>query len=327
MSEPHDDALPMPFGPMGNRTRIRHPIILLIGSFSAFYFWAAAPGVVLASMDAAAGKTDLLAPGSLLTKYGLPALGISFTLILLHFLFWTRVVERRPLTSIGMFRGGSFGPYLNGIAYGALFALIVSLAAFVAAIHFGFTMPAMFAGTPDVMRSDVMLFSGLLILVVLVQGGTEEVVFRGWMLSAFSTRTSITLAVLLSSVAFGAFHVDRFFMNPTFAVIFISATIVLGAFLGVWAVQSGSIAGPAGFHGGYNALLFVTAYLDGVANAKPGASTAQIWADMMSPQAMKEIARNIDYIAATQSVVIIGSLIGIMTLLLTGKDRRELTEP
>jgi membrane protease YdiL (CAAX protease family) len=322
----YDQSRDMPFGPVGERARIWHPIVIIIGSFLAFYLWALVPSVVLASMDAAAGKTDLMAPDALLVQYGLAALGISFALILLHFLFWTRVVERRPLTSIGMFRGGSLGQYLNGIAYGALFALIVSLAAFVAALHFGFSMPAMFAGTQGVLRPDVLLFAAMIVPVVLVQGGTEEVVFRGWMLSALSARTSMTLAVLLSSVAFGIFHVDRFVMDPVFAAIFISATIVLGAFLGVWAVQSGSIAGPAGFHGAYNALLFVTGYLARAANAKPGSTTSQIWADMMGLEAMQEVVRHTDYIAAMQTAVIAGSLIGIVALLMTRAERRELAE-
>lgn len=322
----YDQSREMPYGPAGERARIWHPIAIIIGSFFAFYLWAIVPSVVLASMDAAAGKTDPTAPDSLLVQYGLAALGASFVLILLHFMFWTRVVERRPLTSIGMFRGGSFGPYLNGIAYGALFALIVTLAAYVAALQFGFSMPAMFSGTQSVLRPDVLLFAATIVPVILVQGGTEEVVFRGWMLSALSARTSITLAVLVSGLAFGVFHVDRFVMDPRFAAVFIASTVVLGVFLGVWAVQAGSIAGPAGFHGAYNALLFVAGYLDGAANAKPGASASQVWADMMSLEAMQESIRHADYIAAMQTAVVICSLIGIAALLLRRTDRGELAE-
>ncbi|NOT42588.1 MAG: CPBP family intramembrane metalloprotease [Alphaproteobacteria bacterium] len=321
----YDQTRDMPYGPAGERARIWHPIVIIIGGFLAFFVWALVPSVVLASMDAAAGKTDLMAPDALLVQYGLAALGISFALILLHFLFWTRVVERRPLTSIGMLRGGRPGQYVNGLAYGALFALIVTLAAIVASMHFGFAMPAMFVGTENVLRPDVLLFVAMIVPVVFIQGGTEEVVFRGWMLSALSARTSITLAVLVSSAAFGIFHFDRFLLDVRFAAIFISTTIVLGTFLGVWAVQAGSIAGPAGFHGAYNALLFVMGYLDGVAKAKPGATTAQIWADMMSLEAMQQIARNTDYIAAMQTAVIVGSLIGIVVLLMRG-DRREFAE-
>jgi uncharacterized protein len=325
MSDANDDR-EMPFAPVGDRARIWHPIAVLIGSFFVFVFWALLPSIVLASMDAAAGKTDLMAPDSLLVQYGLASLGVSFALILLHFLFWTRVVERRPLTSIGMFRGGSLGLYINGLVYGALFALIVTLAAFVAAVQFGFSMPAMFAGTQDIWRPEIMLFVAMLIPIVLVQGGTEEVVFRGWMLSALSARTSITTAVLLSSLAFGLFHIDRFVMDARFAAIFISSTVVLGTFLAVWAVQAGSIAGPAGFHGAYNALLFVTSFLDSAATAKPGTTPAQAWAEMMSLEAMQEVVRHTDYIAAMQTAVVICSLIGIATLLVRGANRRVFAE-
>lgn len=87
------------------------------------------------------------------------------------------------------------------------------------------------------------------------------------MMSALSARTSITLAVMLSAVAFGLFHIDRFLLDARFATIFILSPIALGAFLGVWAVQTSSIAGPAGFHGAFNALSFVASYLDGATNA------------------------------------------------------------
>jgi uncharacterized protein len=322
-AEAGEDTRPVPFGPMGERARIWHPLIILIGSFFAFYVWAILPSVVLASMDAAAGKTDLMAPDSLLVQYGLPALAVSFGLILLHFLFWTKVVERRPLTSIGLFRGGSAGKYVNGLVYGVLFALLVNLIAVVASLHFGFSMPAMFLGDAPIMRPDLLFFVAMIIPAVLLQGGTEEVVFRGWMLSALSARTSITLAVLVSGLAFGLFHVDRFVLDPAFAAIFISSTVVMGAFLGVWAVKAGSIMGPMGFHGAYNALLFVSGFLDQAAKAKPGQPPTQIWSQMMSVENMQEAIRNLDFVAAMQTGVIICSLVAIAVMLLSGQNEEE----
>lgn len=315
-----ENTRPVPFGPLGDRARIWHPLVILIGSFIAFYVWALVPSIALATMDAAAGKTDLMAPDSALVQYGLPALAASFTLILIHFTLWTRLVERRPLTSIGLFRGGSGGRYVNGLVYGALFALLVNLAAVVVSLQFGFSMPAMFTGTASVLRPDLLLFVAMIIPAVLIQGGTEEVVFRGWMLSALSARTSITLAVLVSALAFGLFHIDRLALDPAFAAIFIASTVIMGAFLGVWAVQAGSIAGPMGFHGAYNALLFITGFLDGAASAKPGQTTSQIWADLMSIENMQEAIRNMDYIAAMQTAVIVCSLVGIVALLASGRN-------
>ncbi len=314
---------PVPFGELGDRARIWHPVILVIGSFFAFYLWALVPSIVLATMDAAAGKKDLTGPDAALTQWGLAALAVSFGLILLHFTLWTRLFERRPLTSIGLFREGAAGHYVNGLVYGVMFALIVNLAAVIAALHFGFSMPAMFEGTTPVLRPDVLLFAALIVPAVLLQGGTEEVVFRGWMLSALSARTSITLAVLVSALAFGLFHVDRFALDPAFAAVFISSTVVMGAFLGVWAVKAGSIAGPMGFHGAYNALLFVSGYLDGAAKAKPGDTPGQIWGSMMDIESMKDVIRNADYLASMQTAVIVCSIIGILVLLLSGNGEAE----
>jgi hypothetical protein len=117
----HAEDRPMPYADAGPRARIWHPVTLLIGSFFAFYLWALVPTMVLVVMDTAAGQKEPMGPGSLALTYGLPALGASFLLILLHFLAWTRLVERRPLTSIGLFGGGSGRQYVNGGSSLALF--------------------------------------------------------------------------------------------------------------------------------------------------------------------------------------------------------------
>lgn len=317
------DARPMPYADPGERARIWHPIILVLGSFIAFYIWALVPTIVLVAMDMSAGRKDAMGPGSLTMTYGLPALGAAFLLILTHFLLWTRVAERRPLSSIGLFRAGSGRQYANGIVYGALFALLVNLLAVLAANQLGYSVPVMFSGSLGAIGADALLFAAAIVPIVLVQAGTEEVVFRGWMLSAMSARTSITAGILISSVAFGVFHLDRFLLDPMFAMIFIASTIVLGAFLGTWAVHSKSIAGPAGFHGAYNGLLFVSEFLDGAANSKPGDPASKIWNDMMSMDSMQAAVKDIDYLALMQTGVIVCSLIGIITLLLSRPVTQE----
>ena len=316
----HADARPMPYANPGERARIWHPIILLVGSFIAFYLWALVPTIVLVAMDSASGRKDVMGPDSLSMTYGLPALGAAFFLILLHFLVWTRFAERRPLTSIGLFRAGSGGQYVNGIVYGAMFALLVNLLAVVGSLQLGYSVPVAFTGSLSQISTGALLFAAAIVPVILVQAGTEEVVFRGWMLSAMSARTSITAGILISSIAFGVFHVDRFLLDPLFAMIFISSTIVLGAFLGVWAVHSKSIAGPAGFHGAYNGLLFVSEFLDGAAKSRPGDPATKIWSDMMSMENMQASIKNMDFLALMQTAVIVCALIGIVTLIMSRGD-------
>ena len=319
----HADARPMPYADPGERARIWHPIILLLGSFVVFYLWASVPTIVLVLMDHAAGRKGMTDPTSLAMTYGLPALGAAFLLILMHFLLWTRLAERRPLSSIGLFGEGAGGQYVNGLVYGAMFALLINLLAILGALQLGYEVPALFTGSLSNISGAALLFAAAIVPIVLVQAGTEEVVFRGWMLSALSARTSITVGIFASSVAFGVFHLDRFLIDPKFAVIFISSTIVLGAFLGVWAVQAKSIAGPAGFHGTYNGLLFVSEYLDGAAHASPGDPATKAWANMMSMESMQQAVKDIDYLAVMQTAEIICALIGLVVLLAW---RREETD-
>jgi membrane protease YdiL (CAAX protease family) len=313
----------MPYADPGERARIWHPIILLLGSFVVFYLWASVPTIVLVLMDHAAGRQGMTDPASLTMTCGLPALGAAFLFILVHFLLWTRLAERRPLTSIGLFVSGAGGQYTNGLVYGAMFALLINLLAILGANRLGFDVPELFTGSLGNISGAALLFAAAIVPVVLVQAGTEEVVFRGWMLSSLSARTSITTGILVSSVAFGVFHLDRFLIDPTFAIIFISSTVVLGAFLGVWAVRAKSIAGPAGFHGAYNGLLFVSEYLDGAAHASPGDPATKAWAKMMSMESMQDAVKNIDYLAVMQSAEIICALIGIVALLAWRRDETD----
>jgi hypothetical protein len=78
-----------------------------------------------------------------------------------------------------------------------------------------------------------------------------------------------------------------------------------------------------GFHGAYNALLFVSGFLDGAAKAKPGQPVTQIWSDMMSMENMQEAIRNMDFVAAMQTGVVICSLIAIAVMLLSGQEQEE----
>lgn len=87
---------------------------------------------------------------------------------------------------------------------------------------------------------------GLAISVLTV--GAEEILFRGWLLSAFQDRVGPALAVVLSAIAFSGFHVLGGAQDPVSLV-----NLMLG---GMWfallAQRSGGILAPFCAHFGWN---------------------------------------------------------------------------
>ncbi len=87
---------------------------------------------------------------------------------------------------------------------------------------------------------------GLALSVLTV--GAEEILFRGWLLSAFEDRVGRALAVVLSAIAFSGFHVLGGAQDPLSLV-----NLMLG---GVWfallAQRSGGLLAPFFAHLGWN---------------------------------------------------------------------------
>lgn len=91
-----------------------------------------------------------------------------------------------------------------------------------------------------------------LLVIALLPAICEEILFRGFVLSAFSSRMRAWKAIVLSGIFFGFFHVMVWISQgiPT-------AHIVLGIFIGYVVYRSGSIFTGMIFHFVYNGTLAV----------------------------------------------------------------------
>lgn len=91
-------------------------------------------------------------------------------------------------------------------------------------------------------------------VVVIVAPLLEEMVFRGFLLSALSRRMGPAGAVVLSAALFGLLHTadHPFYAGPIF---------VLGLLLGWLYLRTGRLWVAVGCHGAHNALALVTAWL------------------------------------------------------------------
>ena len=98
-------------------------------------------------------------------------------------------------------------------------------------------------------------FSGNTLLFVLstipfwlIQGGTEELLTRAWLLPIINKRSNLALAIGISSTLFGIIHLG----NNNVTVLSILSIILSGVFMALYMLKTDNIWGVAGLHGAWN---------------------------------------------------------------------------
>jgi membrane protease YdiL (CAAX protease family) len=176
--------------------------------------------------------------------------GISLFLLLpfaatgLLVLGWVRFVERRSLASIGLTRPGAGGIFVRGHLIGCATIVLVVLAIWIAG---GFDAASY---APAWSRPRELLGIAALLPCFLVQASVEEIVFRGWMLSAVARKFNVAWAVALSSLIFCLLH-----FSPRQPWLVTLNLVLFGLFVCAWALRANNIWGVMGWHAGWNWLL------------------------------------------------------------------------
>ncbi len=169
---------------------------------------------------------------------------VPFGAVGLLVLGWVKFVERRPLATIGLTRPGSMGLFLRGLAIGCATILAVVLASWATG---GYEVIAYAKG----FRSIAALTSIAILLVCFaVQSSVEELVFRGWLLSAIARKFNLALAVILSSAVFCLLH-----FSPGQPWLVTLNLVLFALFACTWAIRAGNVWGVMGWHAGWNWLL------------------------------------------------------------------------
>lgn len=193
-------------------------------------------------MQAQQWSTPRGEPIGLAGLYALLWIGFAPTLLIV--LGWVRFIERRSLASIGLVGPAPVKTFLHGVLIG-----IGTIALVVAAIWAAGGMQA--AGYGPAWRSPGSLMHvGLLLLSFSFQASVEEIMFRGWLLSAVARKANVALAVLLVSLVFTLLH-----YSPHQAPLITLVSFLFSLFACVWALRTGNIWGVMGWHTGWNWLL------------------------------------------------------------------------
>lgn len=233
--------------PFNNRTDMP-TALFAIKKFLAFWFCYivglfVAEGLVIL-LHFAMGKNMLVGDVfdnqtiTLIIYYGYAVI-IAITL-----LYW-KAVEKKPLSAMGLTK--RFGSYFIGIIAGIL-VLIVSVIAIV------------LTGSIEYLGIFENVNVGVLLLFVggfMVQGAMEEILCRGLVLHALKEKTSLTVAIAVSTLVFVLPHWSSLFAEEAiYGVIGIINMILISIIWSLLTIRFKSIWAACGFHSFWNAILY-----------------------------------------------------------------------
>ncbi len=166
----------------------------------------------------------------------------SFVPVLLAIWAWVRFVERRPFWTLGIERAGAVSKYLRGVLAGfVMFAASIGTLAI-----FGTISTAI--GDP---RQEGLNALGGVLLVYLgwaIQGPTEEVLCRGWLLQTQGARYRPWVGIVISSLVFALLHS----LNSGFSAFAAVNLLLFGLFAALYVLYEGSLWGIFGWHAAWN---------------------------------------------------------------------------
>ena len=159
-------------------------------------------------------------------------------------LYW-KLIEKNPLSEMGLTK--RFGNYLIGILAGVLL-LAVSVAAIV------FTGSIKYHGIYN--NADILMIL-LLFGGFIIQGATEEILCRGIVLHTLKEKTSVAVAVNVSTVLFIMPHCSSLFeQGVVYGILGVCNLALISTIFSLLTIRFKSIWAACGLHSFWNAILY-----------------------------------------------------------------------
>ena len=163
----------------------------------------------------------------------------SFVIILFLFMFWVKVIEKNALSSLGFVKRN----WLKYLAWGILLSLLQ-----MGVIALVYQVSGIGSFVLNELSLEPLLFILGLFPFWLLQGGTEEVATRGWLLTRIAAKTNLPLAIAISSSLFGILHMG----NAGVTFLSILNIILDGVLAGLLFIYTDSIWLVVAQHGTWN---------------------------------------------------------------------------
>ena len=163
----------------------------------------------------------------------------SFVFILLLFIFWVKVIEKNSLSTLGFVKRN----WLKYLGWGILLSLLQ-----MGMIALVYQVGGIGTFELNELSLEPILFILGLFPFWLLQGGTEEVATRGWLLTRIAARSNLPLAIAISSSLFGILHMG----NAGVTFLSVLNIILDGVLAGLLFIYTDSIWLVVAQHGTWN---------------------------------------------------------------------------
>lgn len=163
----------------------------------------------------------------------------SFVIILILFIFWVKVMEKNSLSSLGFVKR----KWLKYLGWGILLSLLQ-----MGVIALVYQVSGIGTFELNELSLEPILFILGLFPFWLIQGGTEEVATRGWLLTRIAARTNLPLAIAISSSLFGILHLG----NSGVTFLSVLNIVLDGVLAGLLFIYTDSIWLVVAQHGTWN---------------------------------------------------------------------------
>lgn len=163
----------------------------------------------------------------------------SFVIILFLFIFWVKVIEKNALSSLGFVKRN----WLKYLGWGITFSLVQ-----MGVIALVYQVSGIGSFELNELSLEPILFILGLFPFWLLQGGTEEVATRGWLLTRIAARSNLPLAIAISSSLFGFLHLG----NSGVTFLSVLNIVLDGVLAGLLLVYTDSIWLVVAQHGTWN---------------------------------------------------------------------------
>jgi uncharacterized protein len=197
-----------------------------------------------------------------------------FLLAMVALLLYTRLVDRRPVVSLGLEPTGARATWLRGALTGGLLMGVIVLA------WLTVVGGASVRGNGDQQRAMAALIVAF--VVFMVQGPSEELLFRGYILQTVSRGWGVWWGVAVSAVVFGALHA----LNPSSGPLPIANLVLFGAAAALYKllIDQGQLWGVFAIHTIWNWLEeFVFGLQNSGTTTNPGNVLLQFLPDTSRP--------------------------------------------
>jgi membrane protease YdiL (CAAX protease family) len=208
------------------------PVVALLVVVAAFAIGQVVVGVPLYLV-----LFSLSAPDQGGLVWQLFATVVLFAATALALYLWVRFKERRPFATVG------FTSRPSGTGLGAVVGFGMFAAVALAGLATGQTTLETRAPTAALAGGVLLALAGFV-----VQGSTEEILTRGYLMQATARRWGLLAGVAVQAVLFALLHG----LNPGTGVLALVNLVLVAVFLAGWALLEGGLWGVCAWHAVWN---------------------------------------------------------------------------